>query len=200
MTKTKYWLSLLAISVVLVAGSLAVSPIAIAGDDEDDDEEDDEDDNGGGGSQGISCSNQRAIGNHISTFIADDECIIGTDLGLSLDGPSTAGTHIYTVTIINNGPNDYIDGAFVQLAANDGMIEEPFPDFCEQSFIFFVDCFFPPIETNEEFVFEIEIQTKTNPDPGFSLVIGQLLGDRFPNPRVPVNDDDDQARIFFQPP
>jgi len=41
MIKTKYWLSLLAISVVLVAGSLAVSPIAIAGDDEDDDDEDD---------------------------------------------------------------------------------------------------------------------------------------------------------------
>jgi len=35
MTKTKYWLSLLAISVVLVAGSLAVSPIAIADDDDD---------------------------------------------------------------------------------------------------------------------------------------------------------------------
>jgi len=35
MTKTKYWLSLLAISVVLVAGSLAVSPIAFAGNDDD---------------------------------------------------------------------------------------------------------------------------------------------------------------------
>ena len=34
MTKTKYWLPILAISVVLVAGSLAVSPIAIAGDDD----------------------------------------------------------------------------------------------------------------------------------------------------------------------
>jgi len=40
MTKTKYWLSLLAISVVLVAGSLAVSPIAIAEDDDDDDDDD----------------------------------------------------------------------------------------------------------------------------------------------------------------
>ena len=40
MTKTKYWLSLLAISVVLVAGSLAVSPIAFAGDDEDDEDDD----------------------------------------------------------------------------------------------------------------------------------------------------------------
>jgi len=38
MTKTKFWLSLLAISVVLIAGSLAVSPIAFAGDDEDDDD------------------------------------------------------------------------------------------------------------------------------------------------------------------
>jgi len=36
MTKTKYWLSFLAISVVLIAGSLAVSPVAFAGDDEDD--------------------------------------------------------------------------------------------------------------------------------------------------------------------
>jgi len=40
MTKTKFWLSILAISVVLIAGSLAVSPIAIA------DEEDDDDDDG----------------------------------------------------------------------------------------------------------------------------------------------------------
>jgi len=45
MTKTKYWLSLLAISVVLVAGSLAVSPIANADDDDDDDGDDDGDDN-----------------------------------------------------------------------------------------------------------------------------------------------------------
>ena len=44
MTRTKYWLSILAISVVLIAGSLAVSPIAIADDDDDDD---DNDDNGG---------------------------------------------------------------------------------------------------------------------------------------------------------
>jgi len=47
MTKTKYWLSLLAISVVLVAGSLAVSPTAIAGGDDDDDDDDDDDGNGG---------------------------------------------------------------------------------------------------------------------------------------------------------
>ena len=39
MTKPKYWLSILAISVVLIAGSLAVSPIAIAGDDNDDDDD-----------------------------------------------------------------------------------------------------------------------------------------------------------------
>ena len=38
MIKTEYWLSILAISVVLVAGSLVVSPIAIADDDDDDDE------------------------------------------------------------------------------------------------------------------------------------------------------------------
>jgi len=38
MGKTKYWLSILAISVVLIAGSLAVGPIAFAGDDEDDDD------------------------------------------------------------------------------------------------------------------------------------------------------------------
>jgi len=42
MTKTKYWLSILAISVVLIAGSLAVSPIAIAGGDDDDDDDDGE--------------------------------------------------------------------------------------------------------------------------------------------------------------
>jgi len=41
MTKTKYWLSFVAISVVLVAGSLAISPIAFAGDDEDDEDDDD---------------------------------------------------------------------------------------------------------------------------------------------------------------
>ena len=39
MTKTKYWLSILAVSVVLIAGSLAVSPIAIADDDDDDDDD-----------------------------------------------------------------------------------------------------------------------------------------------------------------
>jgi len=40
MTKIKYWLLILAISVVLIAGSLAVSPIAIADDDDDDDDDD----------------------------------------------------------------------------------------------------------------------------------------------------------------
>jgi len=35
MGKTKYWLSILAIAVVLIAGSLAVGPIAIADDDDD---------------------------------------------------------------------------------------------------------------------------------------------------------------------
>ena len=40
--KTKYWLSILAVSVVLIAGSLAVSPIAIADDDDDDDDEGDD--------------------------------------------------------------------------------------------------------------------------------------------------------------
>jgi len=43
MTKTKYWLSFVAISVVLVAGSLAISPIAFAGDDDDDEDDDDDD-------------------------------------------------------------------------------------------------------------------------------------------------------------
>jgi len=39
MTKTKYWLSILAISVVLIAGSLAVIPIVIADDDDGDDDD-----------------------------------------------------------------------------------------------------------------------------------------------------------------
>ena len=39
MTKTKYWLSIVAIAAVLIAGSLAVSPIAIADDDDDDDDD-----------------------------------------------------------------------------------------------------------------------------------------------------------------
>ena len=39
MIRTKYWLSILAIAAVLITGSLAVSPIAIADDDDDDDEE-----------------------------------------------------------------------------------------------------------------------------------------------------------------
>ena len=34
MIRTKFWLSILAISVVLIAGSLAVSPIAVAGGDD----------------------------------------------------------------------------------------------------------------------------------------------------------------------
>ncbi len=40
MSDKKFWLSILAISVVLIAGSLAVSPIAIADDDDDDDNDD----------------------------------------------------------------------------------------------------------------------------------------------------------------
>ena len=43
MIDKKYWLSILAISVVLVAGSLAVTPIANADDDDDDDDNDDDD-------------------------------------------------------------------------------------------------------------------------------------------------------------
>ena len=43
MIKTKYWLSVLAISVVLLTGSLAISPIAVADDDDDDDDDDDSD-------------------------------------------------------------------------------------------------------------------------------------------------------------
>ena len=39
MSDKKFWLSILAISVVLIAGSLAVSPIAIADDDDDDEVE-----------------------------------------------------------------------------------------------------------------------------------------------------------------
>jgi len=42
MTKTKFWLSILAISVVLVAGSMAASPIAIADDEPDEDDEPEE--------------------------------------------------------------------------------------------------------------------------------------------------------------
>jgi len=41
MTITKYWLSIVAIAAVLIAGSLAISPIAIADDDDDDDDGDD---------------------------------------------------------------------------------------------------------------------------------------------------------------
>ena len=40
MTKPKYWLSILALSVVLIAGSLAVGPVAIADDDDDDNGDD----------------------------------------------------------------------------------------------------------------------------------------------------------------
>jgi len=43
MTKTKYWLSIVAIAAVLIAGPLAISPIAIADDDDDDDDNDDDD-------------------------------------------------------------------------------------------------------------------------------------------------------------
>ena len=43
MTSKTYWLSIVAISAVLITGSLAVSPIAIADDDDDDDDDDDGD-------------------------------------------------------------------------------------------------------------------------------------------------------------
>ena len=39
MTKTKYWLSIVAIAVVLIAGSIAINPVAIADDDDDDEVE-----------------------------------------------------------------------------------------------------------------------------------------------------------------
>jgi len=42
--RTKYWVSVLAVSVVLLAGSLAINPIAIADDDDDDDDNDNDDD------------------------------------------------------------------------------------------------------------------------------------------------------------
>jgi len=47
MIKTKYWLSVLAVSIVLLTGPLAISPLAIPDDDEDDDDDDRDDDNGG---------------------------------------------------------------------------------------------------------------------------------------------------------
>jgi len=55
MGKTKYWLSILAVSVVLLAGSLAVSPIAIA-DDDDEDDDDDDDDGGPAPGPAVNCS------------------------------------------------------------------------------------------------------------------------------------------------
>ena len=58
MTKTKYWLSILAVSVVLIAGSLAVSPIAIADDDDDDD---DDDDNGQAATQSLVITERTGI-------------------------------------------------------------------------------------------------------------------------------------------
>jgi len=57
MIKTKYWISILAVSVVLIAGSLAVSPIAIA-DDDDDDDDDDGDDEFCHGEEGHECGEE----------------------------------------------------------------------------------------------------------------------------------------------
>jgi len=42
--RTKYWVSVLAVSVVLLAGSLAINPIAIADEEEDDDDNENDDD------------------------------------------------------------------------------------------------------------------------------------------------------------
>ena len=51
MIKTKYWLSVLALSVVLLTGSLAINPIAIADGDDDDDDDDDKKKKKGAGAE-----------------------------------------------------------------------------------------------------------------------------------------------------
>ena len=60
MTNTIFWFTMMAIAAVLIAGSLAVSPIAIAGDDDDDD---------GGGTQTLLCPE----GEFMIGIVTDDD-------------------------------------------------------------------------------------------------------------------------------
>jgi len=64
MTKPKYWLSILALSVVLIAGSLAVGPVAIADDDDDDDN----------GEDCVECDEERNAAN-LEISEEESECI-----------------------------------------------------------------------------------------------------------------------------
>jgi len=107
MIKTKYWLSILAISVVLIAGSLAVSPIAIADDDDDDDDDDKIVITGTSGDEIIRLGD---FGN----FILCDRCI-----GLTVTGPVTgpfdAGFPVGTSErwIINPEAGDGVDDEYI---------------------------------------------------------------------------------------
>ena len=92
MTKPKYWLSILAISIVLIAGSLAVSPIAIAGDDNDDDDDDDDGAAAGVSMEWLAC---RATGTPFGGFPnpGAPTCNLITGIALNdLVGAPPAGT------------------------------------------------------------------------------------------------------------
>jgi len=78
MTKTKFWLSILAISVVLIAGSVAVSPIAIAGDDDDDDDDEDNE------LSQLVCEAGKAM---TGILFEDDDEITNILCGAQLQGP-----------------------------------------------------------------------------------------------------------------
>ena len=75
MTKKIHLLSIVAIAAVLIAGSLAVSPIAIAGDDDDDD---------GGGTQTLLCPE----GEFMIGIVTDDDDDGGGVIDLICEAPN----------------------------------------------------------------------------------------------------------------
>jgi len=116
LTKTKYWLSLLAISVVLVAGSLAVSPIAIAGDDEDDEEGDDD-----ACSPDFTCIRGDDEDVCPAGFTCEEECDDGDDCELKeceVNGDDD-GICVRPVGPVCDPPEDPFDGN-LRIFVNDG--------------------------------------------------------------------------------
>jgi len=113
MIRTKFWLSILAISVVLIAGSLAVSPIAIADDDDDDD---DDDDNGLLSGAGISTYTKSQTitttggANIFSVSVMCDPGDIATGGGASIPNPPTTDTNVRTSEPIGptSAPNGWL--------------------------------------------------------------------------------------------
>jgi len=179
MTKTKYWLSILAVSVVLIAGSLAVSPIAIA--DEDDDDDDDEQNIFGIIIQKLD-QIIAAIGGIDTSGLATQSSVddIETDLAalqLSVDGIDTSG--LATQSSVDNIKTDLLSKkSFYQVEDIVTFVDGP-----DRNFDILVSLSCPGSVPAEKQAFNIEtmgVQVSQNPGDQVaffnSTVIDQSFG------------------------